>query len=170
MYWYIIFILAQSSPCAINVTPPSADSAQPGYGWWLTRKCEWEQRPCPASLASDAFVQRLPLGCPAVYPTIAYTAGADLKIRKDFAEANVKIKSLRSELERSRETLTKLNLDSVALVEKSDIALSTCIDTAQLQTRALKQAESQLFWSRLTVATSIAVVLSLGTYTWVTAD
>ena len=170
MHWYIIFILAQPAPCAINITPPSAESAQSNHGWWLTSKCNWEQRPCPTALASDAFVQRLPLGCPAVYPTVAYTAGADLKIRKDFAEANVTIKGLRVELERSREALTRLNLDSVTLVEKSDVALSTCIDTAQLQSRALKQAESQLFWSRLTVATSIAVVLSLGAYTWVTAD
>ena len=176
MYWYVIFILAQTASCPTASAPPtsasenrSADSAQPNLGWWLTSQCKWERRPCPVARPSDAVVQRLPLGCPAIYPTIAYTVGADLKIRKDFAEANTRIQGLQGEVTRGRLTMSKLTKDTIDLVERGDRALTTCVDAAQLQSKALSQAERQLFWSRVTVATSIVTILTLSVVTAVYA-
>jgi hypothetical protein len=171
MYLYVIIILAQSS-CGIRTSsPPTGVALESGQGWWLTSQCEWEKRPCPlTALLTGEVVQRLPMGCRALQPTIAYTRMADLKIRKDFAEAKSRITGLTTELTASRLILTQLSKDSVELVQRSKVALTTCIDTAQLQSKALKQAESQLFWSRLTVATSVVAIVALSVYGFTVAN
>lgn len=170
MNLYLILILLASpanNVCTTTALSAPESPAATGSGWWLTQSCVWEQRPCPGfglSTGSDALVQRLPMGCKALQPSIAYTPAADLKIRKEFAEANAKIKALKSELKLSRENLMKINDKTVDLVDKSSAALSTCIDTAQLQHRALEQSERQIFWTRLAVATTAVAILSAGIY------
>ena len=173
MYLYIIFILAQTPCVSAPSSPPPEVKLKSGQGWWLTSQCEWEPRACPKASTTpggDALVHRLPMGCSAVRPTIAYSPAADLKVRKDFAEANTRVEGLQLELKLSRDNLTRLSRDSLQLVEKSAVAIDTCLDAAKLQGRALDQVESQLFWSRLTVATSIVAVIFLSTYSFVVVN
>ena len=92
-------------------TPPK------GSGWWLTSEGDWEPRPCPSaalSLELDSVVQRLPMGCKALQPSIAYSVKTDIRVRQDLAAASVKIKGLDSELKLSRESLLAIQERSAA--------------------------------------------------------
>ena len=136
-----------------NVEPPS------GQGWWWTKDCVWSLRDCPNAPAPNGEVQVLPMGCPAVQPTIAYSRETETKVRQDLAEANSLIAGLRLELKTSRDNLRGAAKKSLELVAKGDRILDKCVDMADLQSKALSEIETQRNWLKGTLALTVSLVL-----------
>ncbi len=146
----VALILLYTLPAVGQPSPPPK-----GKGWWYTSNQEWTLLSCPKVALGSGQVQRLPQGCSALYPTIAYTVDADILVRKDLAEANVRIQGLKQELTLSRKNLTDLHVRLESVLVDTREALDKSIKLNDLQLEALKDAEKALFWSKVYSAAAL---------------
>ena len=152
----LIVICSTFSLCLSSGTLQAQPSPAPeGKGWWLTSSQEWTLLDCPKTLVGEDVVQRLPQGCSALYPAIAYTLQADTLVRQDLAEANVKIKALKEELKLSRVNLLKIQRTTEKALVSSNKALEESLKLNDLQLKTLEDAQSSIFWSRVYSTTAL---------------
>ena len=142
-------------------TQAQPNSPPEGSGWWLDSDQEWQLLPCPTISVDSSKVQRLPQGCKAVRPSIAYSLEADTLVRQDLAEARTRIRGLTQELKLSRDNLLSLQDTTEKALASATKALEDSLRLNDLQLKTLDDAQSAVFWSKVYATTALVGSLLL---------
>ena len=164
-------------PAAVRADPPIRDgcveagaygphAARAGFGVWVERGHRLHCPCLPAAAYGD--VTRLPLGCVAEAPVVAYSLDAHAGVTADLARAGVLVKGLRVSLKAARVERDRQSTAAALAFEDAQTAVSREVEliarlAAQEQATRGARAQAADWWTwRSVVLTTAAVIIAGG--------